>query len=184
MSPRYAELEAETARHLDGLHAFALQLAGNAGDAERLVIDTMLRARERWEHFRLGTDVRVWLFTLLHGLFAGRRQRSEAMPSIGELDDGAAGESIGEVDPEGEVYRSLTDDEIFVALDALPEPYRVPVLLADLHAFDYAAIAEVLGLPERTVEMRLFRGRGLLQRQLVGYAVAMGHLRLPDAPAG
>ncbi len=50
------------------------------------------------------------------------------------------------------------------------------MVLSDVHELRYAEIAEVLGVPEGTVKSRLFRGRRLLQKRLVGYAVEMGYL--------
>jgi RNA polymerase sigma-70 factor (ECF subfamily) len=51
------------------------------------------------------------------------------------------------------------------------------VILSDIHELRYAEIAEVLGIPEGTVKSRLFRGRRILQKKLVGYAVDMGYLK-------
>lgn len=178
MSPRLAQLEADVARHLDGLYAFALQLARDPQVAERLVADTTLRARDWWEHFRLGTDLRVWLFTLLYRRY--RKERRKSAPAVSDGDLQAAMPGIADLDPEGHAYEAIADDEIVITLDTLPDEYRVPLLLADFHDFGYAEMAEVLGLPERTLKARLFRARQIFQHKLIGYAVAMGRLRLPE----
>jgi len=60
-----ASFDAEALRHLDALYAFALKLTRAREDAEDLVSDTMLRAIERWEQYRMGTNIRAWLFTIL-----------------------------------------------------------------------------------------------------------------------
>ena len=51
------------------------------------------------------------------------------------------------------------------------------MVLSDLHDLRYAEIAEILGVPEGTVKSRLFRGRRILQKKLVDYAIDMGYLK-------
>jgi RNA polymerase sigma-70 factor (ECF subfamily) len=174
-----ARFEGEALAHLDALYSFALKLARSRDDAEDLVSDTMLRAFERWEQYRLGTNIRAWLFTILYHVFVSRKRRvaaREVQPP--ENADGWAGaEAVGETDPEGRFYESFLDEEITRAIDALPDEYRTAVVLSDVHDLRYAEIAQVLGVPEGTVKSRLFRGRRLLQKQLVGYAVEMGYLK-------
>ncbi len=87
------------------------------------------------------------------------------------------------MDPEGRFYDSFLDEEITRAIDALPDEYRTAVVLSDVHELRYAEIAQVLGVPEGTVKSRLFRGRRLLQKQLVGYAVEMGYIKPATAAA-
>ncbi len=177
-APR-ARFEAEALAHLDALYSFALKLARSRDDAEDLVSDTMLRAFERWEQYRLGTNIRAWLFTILYHVFVSRKRRIDAREvQPPESADGWSGaEPVGEADPEGRFYASFLDEEITRAIDALPDEYRTAVVLSDVHELRYAEIAEVLGVPEGTVKSRLFRGRRLLQKRLVGYAVEMGYLK-------
>jgi RNA polymerase sigma-70 factor (ECF subfamily) len=170
--------EAEAMLHLDALYSFALRLSRVRDDAEDLVSDTMLRAFERWDQYRLGTNIRAWLFTILYHLFVSRKRRIDAR-EVPE-GDGESGWSVqnavGEVDPEGRFFDSFLDDEIVRAIDALPEEYRSAVVLSDIQELRYAEIAKLLGIPEGTVKSRLFRGRRLLQRKLRGYAEDMGYV--------
>ena len=177
---RRRQFEAEALRHLDALYSFALKLARARDDAEDLVSDTLLRAFERWEQYRLGTNIRAWLFTILYHVFVSRKRRIDAREvQTHEGEDGwSAYEAVGEADPEGRFYDSFLDDEITRAIDALPDEYRSAVILSDLQGLRYAEIAEVLHVPEGTVKSRLFRGRRILQRKLAGYAVDMGYLRV------
>src|SRR5436309_1937647 len=59
-------------------------------------------------------------------------------------------------------------------VDGLPIDFRLVVILADLQEFSYKEIAEVLDVPVGTVMSRLYRGRKLLQKNLLGYAVSQG----------
>jgi RNA polymerase sigma-70 factor (ECF subfamily) len=79
-------------------------------------------------------------------------------------------------DPEGEFFRSIVDDQVFEAIDRLPEEYRMAVVLSDLEDLSYGEIAEVMEIPVGTVKSRLFRGRRQLQRRLYEYALEMGYI--------
>lgn len=174
-----ARFEREALEHLDALYSFGLKLTHSPDDAEDLVSDTMLRALERWEQYRLGTNIRAWLFTILYHAFVSRKRRIDAreVQAPDDVDGWSGYEAVGEADPEGRFYDSFLDDEITRAIDALPAEYREAVILSDIHELRYAEIAEVLGVPEGTVKSRLFRGRRILQKKLIGYAVDMGYLK-------
>ena len=174
-----AHFEAEALVHLDALYSFAMKLSRARDDAEDLVSDTVLRAFERWEQYRMGTNIRAWLFTILYHVFVSRTRRIDAreVPE-GDGDTGwSPQETVGDADPEGRFYDSFLDDEIVHAIEALPAEYRTAVVLSDIQELRYAEIAEVLGIPEGTVKSRLFRGRRLLQSQLRDYAVEMGYVK-------
>ena len=174
-----AHFETEALVHLDALYSFALKLSRARDDAEDLVSDTLLRALERWDQYRLGTNIRAWLFTILYHVFVSRKRRIDAreVPE-GDGDTGwSTKDAVGEADPEGRFYDSFLDDEIILAIEALPDEYRTAVVLSDIKELRYAEIAHLLGIPEGTVKSRLFRGRRLLQRKLRGYAEEMGYVR-------
>ena len=176
--------EREALAHLDALYSFAVKLARARDDAEDLVSDTLLRAFERWEQYRLGTNIRAWLFTILYHVFVSRKRRADAREVRTADDDGREPrEPVGEADPEGRFYDSFLDEEITRAIDALPEEYRTAVVLSDVQGLRYAEIADVLRIPEGTVKSRLFRGRRILQKKLAGYAVEMGYVKLARAVA-
>ena len=180
---RRKRFETEAMAHLDALYAFALKLSRSRDDAEDLVGDTMLRAFERWDQYNLGTNIRAWLFTILYHVFVSRKRRIDAR-EVHAPDDSegwSAFEAVGEIDPEGRFYDSFLDDEITRAIEALPDEYRSAVVLSDLHDLRYAEIAEILGVPEGTVKSRLFRGRRILQKKLVDYAVDMNYIKRPAA---
>lgn len=176
---RRAQFEREALVHLDALYSFALKLTRSRDDAEDLVSDTMLRAFDRWEQYHLGTNVRAWLFTILYHAFVSRKRRIDArevqLPD--DMDSWSAYEAVGETDPEGRFYDSFLDEEITRAIDALPADYRSAVVLSDIQGLRYAEIAAILDIPEGTVKSRLFRGRRILQKKLVGYATDMGYIK-------
>ena len=164
---------------LDALYSFALKLTRAREDAEDLVSDTMLRAFQRWEQYRLGTNIRAWLFTILYHAFVSRKRRVDAreVQPFEDADGREVFEPVGEADPEGAFYDSFLDEDIVEAIRRLPVEYRSAVVMSDLHGLKYAEIAQVLDVPEGTVKSRLFRGRRLLQSDLRRYAEEMGYIR-------
>lgn len=182
---RRARFEVEIMSQLDALYSFALKLTHSRDDAEDLVSETVLRALERWEQYQLGTNARAWLFTILYHVFVSRKRRVDAreLPLPEEVDGWSGHEVVGEADPEGRFYDSFVDEEVMVAIDKLPEEYRTAVMLSDVHGLRYAEIAEILGVPEGTVKSRLFRGRRILQKKLLDYALEMGYVKRPAQPS-
>lgn len=182
---RRAEFEREALLHLDALYSFALKLSRARDDAEDLVNDTMLRALERWEQYRLGTNIRAWLFTILYHLFVSRKRRIDAREVLApdDADGVAAFEPVGESDPEATFYDSFIDEQVVAAIQALPDEYRSAVMLSDVQGMRYAEVATALGVPEGTVKSRLFRGRRILQKKLRDYAAEMGYIRSAALPA-
>ncbi len=179
-----ARFEEEALVHLDAMYSFALKLSRSRDDAEDLVSDTILRAFERWEQYRLGTNIRAWLFTILYHVFVSRKRRIDAreVQATDETEGWGAFEPVGELNPEARFYETFLDAEITSAIDNLPDEYRTAVVLSDIHELRYAEIAHILGVPEGTVKSRLFRGRRILQKKLVGYAMDMGYIKsVPEA---
>lgn len=178
-------LEQEMLASLEAVHRFALRLARNTSAAEDLVQETYVRALAHREQYTPGTNCRAWLFTICRNVFvkgAVRAAREMPVEDV-ELEAMAAAPIHGTVsasDPSGTVFeRADLDDAVREALDKLPEEYRIVVALVDIEDQSYAAVAEILGIPVGTVRSRLFRGRRLLQRDLLVYARDAGLLSQP-----
>lgn len=182
---RRARFDEEAVRQLDALYAFALKLTRARDDADDLVSDTMLRAFQRWEQYRLGTNIRAWLFTILYHAFVSRKRRIDAreVQPLEDEDGREIFEAVGDADPESTFYDSFLDEDIVSAIQRLPDEYRDAVVMSDLHGLKYAEIAKILGVPEGTIKSRLFRGRRLLQVQLREYAEEMGYIKAGVATA-
>ncbi len=183
---RGASFSEEAVPHMDAVYRFALRLTGSRDEAEDLVQDTYVRAFRAWEQYEPGTRCKSWLFTICRNVFLRGRERSQRHDEIlleTAQDDPRAISREAPVfaasrdeDPEGEFFRSIVDDQVFAAIDELPDEYLMAVVLSDLEDLSYGEIAEVMGVPVGTVKSRLFRGRRLLQRQLHDYAVEMGYI--------
>jgi RNA polymerase sigma-70 factor, ECF subfamily len=129
----------------------------NAHDAEDLVQETFLRAYRGFDRYEAGTNIRAWLFTILHRVRTDAFRRAGRSPQTVELvDDGPA------VPAPQEALASGAED-IERALFALPEVFRVAVVLRDVEDLSYDEIAGALDIPIGTVMSRIHRGRALLR---------------------
>ena len=166
-----ASFEADALASLDSLYRTALRLSHSRADAEDLVQDTFLRAFRASDKFTPGTNLRAWLFTILHNA-ARNRARDRARDHVdvdSDVVDRAAETSAAGLDPAAEgvtpesilLHDTLTPD-LQAALDALPQAFREAVWLRDVEEFSYAEIAEMLQVPAGTVMSRISRGRRLL----------------------
>jgi RNA polymerase sigma-70 factor, ECF subfamily len=161
--------EREALACLDNLYATALRLTANPADAEDLVQDTYLKAFRAEDQFQPGTNLKAWLFTILHNTFLNRRRRAVKEPVAMEADaiERAAAELPGEAEtPERLLLRSTLDADLQAALDGMPGAFRQAVWLRDVEEFTYAEIAAMLDVPIGTVMSRISRGRRLLYDQL------------------
>ena len=152
--------------HIDSLYGTALRLTRRAADAEDLVQDTYLKAFRSAHQFQPGTNLKAWLFTILHNTFRNTRRHDGRNPVDvdSEAVERAVGSGPNEQSPEQILTRATLDADLQAALDALPEPFRQAVWLRDVEELTYAEMAQVLDVPIGTVMSRISRGRrGLLE---------------------
>jgi RNA polymerase sigma-70 factor (ECF subfamily) len=180
--------EQELLASIEAVHRFALRLAGDAAAAEDLVQETYLRALAHRDQYAPGSNCRAWLFTICRRVFlkgALRNAREVATDDAGleALAAAALHGAVAAADPTGAVFeRADLDDAVRRALDKLPEEYRSAVALVDIEDQSYEAAAAILGVPVGTVRSRLFRGRRLLQQELLAYAEDAGLLAARREP--
>lgn len=163
------DFERDSLACIDGLYGAALRLTANPADAEDLVQDTYLKAFRSANQFEPGTNLKAWLFTILHNTFLNRRRRAVREPVAVEseaIERIAAGASPDPETPEQLLVRDSLDVDLRAALDALPEAFRQAVWLRDVEEFTYAEIAAMLDVPIGTVMSRISRGRRQLYERL------------------
>ncbi len=162
--------EADALACVDSLYRTALRLTHVPADAEDLVQETYLKAFRAADRFQAGTNLRAWLFTILHNT-ARNRARDRARDTVtadseavDRADDSSgvwSGSGRGE-NPETLLLRDTLTPDLQAAVEALPDAFRQAVWLRDVEEFSYAEIAEMLAIPVGTVMSRISRGRRLL----------------------
>jgi len=179
---------------LGPLHGVARRLTKNEADAEDLVAESVTRAWQARASLADARAFRAWMFRILTNTFISERRKMLARPREEQLVDESSERddafSLFErlhqpfllwfANPEQEFLDKLLREDLDRALAALPEHYRVVVVLADVEGLKYGEIAEALDLPIGTVRSRLARARSALQRTL--WSVARDH-GLHTAPA-
>ena len=177
-----SDFAADAMPFMDALYGAAMRMTRNPADAEDLVQETFLRAYRGYERFEPGPNLKAWLYRILTNTYINSyraKQRRPQESDLGEVEDLYLYRRLGGVETaalgrsaEDQLMDLLTDGEVKEALEALPENFRLPVLMADVEGFSYKEIAEILDVPIGTVMSRLHRGRKALQKSLWDFAAA------------
>nr|WP_326528647.1 sigma-70 family RNA polymerase sigma factor [Rhodoferax sp.] len=155
---------------IPGLRRYARALTGNTWAADDLVQDTLERACSKWQLWTVGTDLRAWLFTVMHNLYASDMRRTLRRQQTGApVDVDALAHEL-----------AAPNDTTALAIDLqrcllqLPEEQRTVLLLVSMEDMSYEQVAQVTGSPLGTVMSRLSRARARLQQLLDAPASTQG----------
>lgn len=154
-------------RHYDRIHSICRRIAGNDADAADATQEAMMAIVRGLARFDGRSAFSTWSYRVATNacLDELRRRKRRPAPSLVDEHDGWADRHND--DPAPAFDDQLADrDRLQVALNELPEEFRVPVVLRDCGGLDYAEIAETLGIPPGTVRSRIARGRSKLAESL------------------
>jgi RNA polymerase sigma factor (sigma-70 family) len=162
--------------HIPGLRRYARALTADPWAADDLVQDTLERACSRWRLWLAGSDLRAWLFTVMHNLFISDVRQLQRRADWGctvELD--AVAHAL-------QAPAAATGSRIDLqrCLMQLPLSQRTVLLLVTLEEMSYAEVAKVTGVPVGTVMSRLSRARARMRELLEAPASLPAQ---PPAPA-
>ena len=168
--------------HIDALYRSARYLTGNDNNADDLVQETYLKAFKFLQEDKEIRNVKAWLFRILMNTFINKYRKDKREPSLVDFESVEAfHESIQEevmapsiLDDES-VLDTLLDDNIKGALEALPDDFRMVILLSIVEGFSYKEISKIVNCPVGTVMSRIYRGRKMLKEKLAGYAKKHGY---------
>ena len=158
--------------HIPRLRRYARALTGDRVQAEDLVQECLARAWEKLSLWRRGSDLRAWLFTILHNVFVNELRRAKRRPEL-----------LGFDDENFEVPRRATQEDglamrdLEAALYGLPLEQRTVLLLVALEELSYEQTAKALNIPVGTVMSRLARARERLRLQLNGEGPALRRVK-------
>ncbi len=173
---------------MDQLYSAAMRMTRNAADAEDLVQETYMKAYRAYDRFEEGTNLKAWMYRILTNSYINRYRSKQRRPDESDIADvedmylyrrlgGEQSSSLG-TSAEEAFLSSVTDETVKAAIEAIPENFRIAVLLADVEGFAYKEIAEILEIPIGTVMSRIHRGRKALEKQL--HDLAEERNLLPD----
>jgi len=157
--------------HLEEAYVLARSLTGNRTDAEDIVQDASLNAYRAIESYAQG-DARSWVLTILrHSAYSWlRKNRRSALVPMQSLDDLEEKRTSDEAwtgqTPEAALIARADSRRVERTIGALPARFRDPLVLREIHGFDYREIAERLNIPMGTVMSRLARARRRLVEEL------------------
>jgi len=149
---------------LPRLRRYARVLTGDVHRADDLVQDTLARAWEKRRLWRAGSDLRAWLFTIMHNVHVNQfalRQRDMVTASL-DAEDGPAGG--WEIPVPAAQAERVELAEVLVQIGRLPVDQREVLILAAVEELRYEEIARILAVPIGTVMSRLSRAREKLRR--------------------
>jgi RNA polymerase sigma-70 factor (ECF subfamily) len=170
--------------HLGYLYRLAVRLSGARQSAEDLVQETYVKALRAYPSLRQPERIRPWLCQILSRLVLDRHRgerREIPVGDLAELDRFSLYDRVEDRDfprhpPDSrrELLAQFSDEDVRGALLALPEAYRVPLVLVYVEDLSYREVAEMLECPIGTVMSRLHRGRKILERALWSCAERRG----------
>jgi len=161
--------------HVDRCYTIALRVLGNPHDAEEVAQDALVRAHralagydpQRIRELRL----RAWLATIVVNLCRNRVRRHPlpTTPLAPLVETGHEPRADGATDPAALALAGADRERLAALLAALPDRYRIPVVLRHVDDLSYAELAEVLGRPEGTLKSQVSRGLAMLRAAAIAH---------------
>ena len=142
------------------LRRYARALVGDRATADDLVQDTLERAWTKLHLYRRGTDLRAWLFTVMHNVHVNRVRATRVTDPLEEEMP-----ELAQRAPQGD---ALLVRDLDRAISRLPGEQRAVLLLVTLEDMSYDEVARTLGIPIGTVMSRLSRAREKLRAMMLG----------------
>jgi RNA polymerase sigma factor (sigma-70 family) len=146
------------------LRRYARALVSDRATADDLVQDTLERAWAKLHLYRRGTDLRAWLFTVMHNVHVNKVRATRATDT---LDD-----EMPELAQRAAQGDSLVVRDLDRSIALLPADQRSVLLLVTLEDMSYEEVARTLGIPMGTVMSRLSRAREKLRAMMLGHSGA------------
>jgi RNA polymerase sigma-70 factor (ECF subfamily) len=156
-----SEVREQIREQIPALRRYARALMRDRDGADDLVQDTLLRAINAEHQWQPGTNLRAWLFTILHNVYVGDRRKLARRPSVVPIDS-----EEWRLEAPSNQMSNVELGELDRAIALLPEHQRITLLLVGLQGMAYEEVAKIMDVPLGTVRSRLSRARTALQQQL------------------
>ena len=155
-------------RHYDRVYAVCRRITGNDADAADAAQEALISIVRSLAKFDGRSSFGTWVYRIATNASLDELRRRRRRPVVGTTESVGHDPAHDLVDPDAGVHIEVVAERmaIDVALAALAEDFRVPIVLRDLAGLDYNEIAEVLAIPVGTVKSRIARGRSSLAHLL------------------
>lgn len=152
----------------DFLKPFAVNLTKNSESANDLYQETLYKALANSEKYHSGTNIKAWLFTIMRNIFINDYRRNVKRKTILDSTPEDYLINMSQVSVVNTAESSLREKEINVAIEGLPETFKIPFRLY-FEGYKYQEIAEYLKEPLGTIKSRIHFARKLLKEQIRRY---------------
>ncbi len=181
MGESEASFEEIALGHMNVVYRTALALCGNVHQAEDLVQTTFVKALERFDSFKVGTNCKAWLCQIVRNLWIDQLRHKKVvgkeLPMEEELLEGPARTNETAWSNAQDLLENFSDEQVIRALGQLPAEQRLTLFLIDVEQFSQEEVAEITEVAVGTVKSRTSRARTELKEKLSTYAQGMGLLR-------
>lgn len=164
--------------HLDVVFRAAMALCGQRDVADDLVQTTFVKAWQRFDTFRPGSNAKAWLFQILRNQWIDQLRRREVAGSSVPLEEDRVDERVQVTETvwsnAHDLLENFADDQVIRALGRLPEDQRLVLYLVDVEQMSHKDVAEIVGVAVGTIKSRTSRARSTLKQELMEYAREMG----------
>jgi RNA polymerase sigma-70 factor (ECF subfamily) len=167
------EVASRIEEHIPALNRYALSLARNSIAADDLVQECVVRALTKAHLYRPGTNLRAWLFTILHNLHVSEARRNGKWKRPSDPDAALAKLSVQASQPAAVMLRAVRK-----AMMTLPNQQRTILYSVGVEGKSYEEVSEEFEIPVGTVKSRCFRARETLQKNLNDAYTSEGPLSL------
>jgi RNA polymerase sigma-70 factor, ECF subfamily len=152
---------------LDSLYRYAWWLTRDSTQAEDLVQEAFLKGLRGFAGFLPGSNIRAWMYRILHNTFLTSRTGLRAVPTISLDEEPRIIDEIADAaTPESNLLKRASAEAVRRAIEKLPVEFREVLLLSDVEEMSYREIAETLSIPMGTVTSRLIRARQKVRKLL------------------
>jgi RNA polymerase sigma-70 factor (ECF subfamily) len=153
----------ELAAAIPRLRRYAFVLTGNPARSDDLVQDALTRAWDKRSYWRPGSDLRAWLFTIIHNVFVNQLAAARRDAANVSLDAEDANDPPMQLSGDDDPTRRIELQEVMQQMQRLPAEQREVLMLVAVHEMHYDEVAALLGIPIGTVMSRLSRARDKLR---------------------
>jgi len=153
--------QSQVLQHIAALRRYARALTSDTNKADDLVQDSLERALQRFHLFQEGTNLKAWLFTIMHNVYVNNVRKSSSEPNFVSYDN----LNSAQMDSQ-DIEDDVTMRDLKCALTKLPNDQKDILLLVGLEGFGYKEVSTMLDIPLGTVMSRLHRAREKLRQQM------------------